>query len=131
ASAVAPPRRGARRGEERRREPPRERAGGHAQELAPKIGEERRERAEMHDRIEGETLTRPAEDMRDQDQMAGGRNGEELGEPLDEAENPPLGVRHPTMSSPPSTPIKLPVIQCVSGWERKTDRKSTRLHYSH
>ena len=69
----------------------------------------------MHDRVEGEPLIRPAEDVRHQDEMAGGRDGKELGEPLDEAENHPLGVGHPTISSPPSTPITLPVIQYVSG----------------
>src|SRR5213078_2962005 len=47
-------------------------------ELAPEVGEERHERAEMHDRVEGQTLVGPAEDVRDQDQMAGGGHGEEL-----------------------------------------------------
>ena len=104
-----------RRQDEQDGEPARERARDHAHELAPEVGEERRERPEMHDRVEGEPLIRPTEDMRHQDEMTGGRNGKELGEPLDEAENHPLGVGHPTISSPPSTPITLPVIQYVSG----------------
>src|SRR5207302_1205833 len=111
--------------DEQNREPARERARSHAEELATKIGEERRERAEVHDRVEGESLIAPAEDVRHEDQVTGRRNGEELGEPLDEAENHPLSVGHPTISSPPSTPITLPVIQYVSGWERTTMARAT------
>ena len=43
----------------------------------------------MHDRVEAEPLILPAEDVRHEDQVAGGRYREELGEPLDEAEHHP------------------------------------------
>src|SRR5439155_269905 len=98
-----------------RAEPARELTRRERDELAPEVGEERHERAEMHDRVEGQTLVGPAEDVRDQDQMAGGGHGEELRQPLDDAEHDSLEVGHPTTSSPPSTPMTFPVSQCVSG----------------
>ncbi len=104
-----------RRHDDDRAEPARELTRRERDELAPEVGEERHERAEMHDRVEGQTLVGPAEDVRDQDQMAGGGHGEELRQPLDDAEHDPLEVGHPTTSSPPSTPMTFPVIQCVSG----------------
>src|SRR5262245_2447911 len=97
----------------------------HAQELAPEVRHERPERAQVHDRVEGEALIGPAEHVGHQDEMPRGRDGQELGQALDDAEDHALRVRHPTMSSPPSTPITLPVIQYVSGWERTTMARAT------
>src|SRR5436309_12882639 len=57
--------------------------------------------------------------------MTGGRDGQKLGQALDKAEDHALRVGHPTMSSPPSTPITLPVIQYVSGWDRTTMARAT------
>ena len=87
-----------RRDQHEGREPARQRAGGQRQEFAPKVGEERGERAEVERRVHGEPLIGPAEHVRDQDQMAGGRDGEELGEPLDDAEHDGLEVRHWAMA---------------------------------
>src|SRR3989442_15139738 len=57
--------------------------------------------------------------------MTGGRDRQKLGQALDEAEDHTLRVGHPTMSSPPSTPITLPVIQYVSGWARTAMARAT------
>src|SRR5207244_11425438 len=82
-------------------------------------------RAQSEDRVEGQTLVGPAEDVRDQDQMAGGGHGEQLRQPLDYAEHDSLEVAHPTTSSPPSTPMTFPVIQCVSGRASTTMARAT------
>src|SRR2546430_5667568 len=57
--------------------------------------------------------------------MAGGGHGEELRQPLDDAEHDSLEVGHPTTSSPPSTPMTFPVIQCVSGCASTTMARAT------
>src|SRR5262249_41095845 len=111
--------------DDHRGEATRERAGHQPGELAPKVGQQRGERTQMHDGVEGQSLIRPAEDERNQDQVPGRRDGEELGQALDQAQNDALGVAHPTMSSPPSTPMTLPVIQYVSGWARTTMARAT------
>ena len=95
--------------------PPRVRSAERARrdrpELGAEVGDERGQGAQVHHGVKGETLIRPAEKVRHQDQMAGGGDGEELGHALDHAEHDALRVRHPTISSPPSTPMTLPVIQ--------------------
>ena len=52
--------------------------------------------------------------------------GKKFGQALDDAQDDRQQiVPHPTMSSPPSTPMTLPVIQAMSGWERTTMARAT------
>src|SRR5215470_16853691 len=90
------------------------------EDLGAKVGEERGQRAEMQRGIDGETLIRPAEHVRDENEVPGRGDRKELGQALNEPQNYRLRVAHPTISSPPSTPITLPVIQYVSGCESTT-----------
>ena len=102
-----------------------QRAGGHREQLARGSRRAGGQRAEVKRGVEGQALVRPAEEVGHQDQVARGRDRQELRQALDEAEDHRVGVGHPTMSSPPSTPITLPVIQCVSGCERTTMARAT------
>src|SRR5262245_40413312 len=79
----------------------------------------------MQGGVESKALVGPSKNVRHEDEVSGGRDGKELGQALDDTENNTLGVVHPTTSSPPSTPITLPVIQYASGWVRATTARAT------
>src|SRR5438067_1431289 len=101
-------------------EPAIERAAEHREDLVTEVGEERGQRAEVQGCVHREALVGPAEDARHEDQVTRGGNRQALGQALDEPQDQRLGVAHPTISSPPSTPITLPVIQYVSGCDSTT-----------
>ena len=73
----------------------------HREKLAPEIGDDGEQRADVNGDVEGEALVRPAEEMRHQHEVAGARNRQELGQALHDGENdrlnriqmPPLGFR--------------------------------------
>src|SRR5439155_17447377 len=97
----------------------------HGQQLAAKVRQQRGNGAEVHDRVEGEALVRPSKRPGDQDQVSRRRYRQELREALDQAEDDALAVRHPTTSSPPSTPMTLPVIQYASACDRSMMARAT------
>jgi hypothetical protein len=52
---------------------------GHDAKLAAEVGQQREQRADVHGDVEGEALVGPAEEMRDEDQVARARDRQELG----------------------------------------------------
>ena len=81
-------------GDDQRRHPSIEHARDQLDQLDPKIGKQRGQRAQVHGGVEREALIRPAEESRDQNEMSRRRDREEFREALDDAEDERLRVGH-------------------------------------
>ena len=101
-------------------------------------GEHREDGARLDHHVEQLRLRGQEAAVLGEEQVAGGRDGQEFRDAFDHAEQDdgepvghrgraerPSGTAQPTMSSPPSTPITLPVIQYVSGCDRTTMARAT------
>ena len=69
-------------------------AAGDARQFAAEVHEHRDQRAEVHRDVERKPLVRPPRDVRDQDQVGGTRDRQELGHPLDDGEHHDLQEIH-------------------------------------
>ncbi len=77
-------------------------AAGHIGDVAPEIDQYRQQRADMGGDIQGQPLIRPAEELRHQDEVAGGGDGQEFGDALHHRQNQDVDIGH--AQSPPHGP---------------------------
>ena len=114
-------------------EAPRRRLTAPRDQLAQARGKGQRHRrrgARLDHHVEEVGLARQQPHVLHEEQMAGRGDREEFRDALDDAQGDhggPVGHRrgYPAISSPPSTPITLPVIQWVSGCESTTMARAT------
>ncbi len=65
-----------------------------ARQIAPEIDEHREQRAHVNRHVEAETLIRPGDEQRQQDEMRRARDRQEFGEPLEDRQDDDLNPIH-------------------------------------